>query len=384
MPDRKGRPASSGRPRDRRIDVLRGIALAMIFINHVPGTMFEHYTSRNFGFSDAAEGFVLISGTSAALAYSAGLSRRPLWDGVSRVWGRAWTLYLVHLMIMAWVIGLAAGMERLAGISSMMDKNNLQQLGTDMTGVLFGIPLMTHQLGYVNILPLYSVLLLAGPALIIAAMRWPRMTLGASVIVWALAGTFRLNLPNFPTKGGWFFDPLAWQLLFVLGILTGVALKHGHRWVPRRAWIFWPAAGYLVLSLVWLKWPAMMAAGNAALGKLATLGVPFWIRDFDKTFVALPRLLHVLSLAYVLSCLDIVKRLANSRVLAPVALLGRQALPVFALGTILSTVAQAFKAALPESALLDVGLIGAGLALQLALAWARDMHRKRHRGGYDG
>ena len=43
--------------RDHRLDIFRGLALMMIFINHVPGNVFEHLTSRNFGFSDAAEAF---------------------------------------------------------------------------------------------------------------------------------------------------------------------------------------------------------------------------------------------------------------------------------------------------------------------------------------
>lgn len=47
--------------RDTRIDVFRALALLTIFINHVPGTVFEHLTHRNFGFSDSAEAFVLIS-----------------------------------------------------------------------------------------------------------------------------------------------------------------------------------------------------------------------------------------------------------------------------------------------------------------------------------
>ena len=56
--------------RDPRLDVLRGLSLVMIFINHVPGNVYEKFTSRNFGFSDAAEGFVLMSGIAAGLAYS--------------------------------------------------------------------------------------------------------------------------------------------------------------------------------------------------------------------------------------------------------------------------------------------------------------------------
>lgn len=355
--------------------MLRGIALVMIFINHVPGTVYENYTSRNFGFSDAAEGFVMISGVSAALAYAGVLGKAPLWSGVSRLWGRAWLLYLVHLLIMAWVLGIAAGVQRFWGVTTLLDQNNLQYLNTDMTGVLVGIPLMTHQLGYVNILPLYAVLLLVAPLLIIAAAKAPGWTLAASVLAWVVVGQFRIDLPNFPSQGGWFFNPFAWQILFVSGILIGVSLRKGQRLVPARRWLFWLAVAYLVFSLVWLKWPPLMNAGNAFFGKLSTMGVPFYIRDFDKTYVALPRLLHILSLAYVLSCLGVVTWLSASRIMAPFTLMGRQALPVFALGTVLSTVAQAIKAVTPASALLDAGLIAAGVCLLAAMAWGRDRHR---------
>ncbi len=373
MPD----PSKASAPsrRDRRIDMLRGMALMMIFINHIPGTVYESYTSRNFGFSDAAEGFVLISGISAALAYSAGLRARPLWPGVARIWGRAWVLYLVHLFVMAWVIGIAAGVERFTGNPEMMSQNNLQYLQSDLPGVLVGIPILTHQLGYVNILPLYAVLLLAAPGLILAASRWPGATLAGAIAVWVLAGLFRLDLPNFPTKGGWFFNPLAWQILFVLGILTGLAIRRGARFVAVRGWLVVFSAGYLLLSLAWLKIPALTEAGNAWLGWVSTQGVPFFIRDFDKTYVALPRLLHILSLAYLLSVWPLIRDLANSPIMAPFVLLGRQALPVFAFGTILSTAVQAAKTLTPESIIIDGVMIALGLALQLALAWARDRHR---------
>ena len=56
--------------RDPRLDVFRGLCLVMIFINHVPGNVLEAFTNRNFGFSDAAEGFVFMSGVAAGLAYS--------------------------------------------------------------------------------------------------------------------------------------------------------------------------------------------------------------------------------------------------------------------------------------------------------------------------
>src|SRR6266853_3501877 len=51
------------------IDFWRGLALLMIFIDHVPENVFQHVTQKNFGFSDAAELFVFLSGVSVALAY---------------------------------------------------------------------------------------------------------------------------------------------------------------------------------------------------------------------------------------------------------------------------------------------------------------------------
>ncbi len=86
-------PARTSRGRDARLDALRGLALATIFVNHVLGTVLEAATLRNFGFSDAAEAFVLMAGVSAGLAYGPAFRRggEP-WAGLWCVWGRAWTL----------------------------------------------------------------------------------------------------------------------------------------------------------------------------------------------------------------------------------------------------------------------------------------------------
>lgn len=361
--------------RDRRIDVFRGIALAMIFINHVPGTIYETLTSRNFGFSDAAEAFVFISGTSAALAYAAIMSGPKLWPGVARIWARAWTLYLVHLMVTIWVIGITAATLRWGGDTTLMLRDNVQYLFKDLAGVLAGLPLMTHQVGYVNILPMYAVLLLACPALIIAGRSHPRLTLAGSVALWFASGTFLLDLPNFPTPGGWFLNPLSWQLLFVLGLLTGLALRKGERLIPRHPALIALSVGILILSLVWIKVPAFADSANAVMGKLATLGLPPVIRDFDKTYLSVPRLFHALALIYLMSALPAVRHLSNSRWIEPVALLGRQALPVFALGSILSFAARSVKLLAGDSFALDTALIVAGLMLMYALAWARETSR---------
>jgi len=318
---------------------------------------------------------VFLSGTSAALAYSAALAGPRLWPVVSRIWGRAWTLYMVHILITVWALGIAAATLRLGGAPALISQDNMQYLAGDMAGVLTGLPLMMHQWGYVNILPLYAALLLATPWLILVMLRWPRLLLAGSVLLWAAAGQFQMNLPNFPTAQGWFFNPFAWQLLFVLGLLTGLALKRGARFVPRDPRLVALSVAVLVVALLWLKWPGFGDAGNAVLGKLAAVGVPPWIRDFDKTGLAAPRLLHVLALVYLVSVLTGLQRLCASRWLAPLATLGRQALPVFALGTVLAFLGRAVLELGPASPGLDAAVILAGLTVLWLFADLRERSR---------
>lgn len=378
MPDASSHraPAPAAKSRDGRIDVLRGLALVMIFINHVPGTIFEHLTNRNFGFSDAAEGFVMISGISAALAYSEGLARAPIWPGIARIWRRAWTLYLVHLFLTFWAIAIVLGVWRFGGVLTLAMKDNFQFIFSDPYGVLIGIPTLGHQFGYVNILPMYAVLLLATPALILLARRWPLWTLAGSVTLWFVAGVNRIDLPAYPLPGGWFFNPLSWQLLFVIGILTGLAMKRGERFASaRRAWAI-AAWGFVILAAVWLKWDLIGRNAGAALGWASAHGAPWLFVAFDKTYVSLPRLLHVVALAYALSTLPGFRQLSDRPVLAPLAVMGRQALPVFAMGTLLSFAARAVKEiAFIPSPILDATLIAGGVVLMIAFAAFLDRKR---------
>lgn len=374
----KYRVAPAPKQRDGRIDVLRGLALVMIFINHVPGTAFEHLTNRNFGFSDAAEAFVMISGISAALAYSDGMARGPLWPGIAKIWRRAWTLYLVHLFLSFWAIAIVFATWRFGGSITLALKDNFQHLLSDPYGVLIGVPTLGHQFGYVNILPMYAVLLLATPVLLMAGSRWPLRTLAASVTLWFIAGTTRLDLPAYPLPGGWFFNPLAWQLLFVIGLLTGLAMKRGVRFVPVWRPLVMLCWGFVALAVIWLKWDTLGNFMNRNLGWASVNGVPWLFVAFDKTYVSLPRLLHVLALAYAVSTIPGFRRIADNPAVAPLAVMGRQALPVFAMGTLLSFVARAVKEiALVPSTGLDLALVSGGIVAMIVFAAFLDRKRQK-------
>jgi hypothetical protein len=359
--------------RDLRIDMLRGLALVMIFVNHVPGTIWETMTTRNFGFSDAAEGFVLLSGISAALAYGRLYARPQPVSARLRPWRRALTIWGVHLLVTFACIMIALVGLHTLGTETLASSHNLAPVMDDPLGTLPGVLSLGHQLGYTNVLPMYVVLLLATPFLLKLALRWPLRLMAASVALWAAAGLWKLNLPNMPLDGGWYFNPLSWQVLFVAGLLTGLALRDGRRFLPVSAWAVALAWGFLVLSVVWIKVPAIGETGGHLLWMLHEYGgLPGFFVGFDKTYVSPPRLLHFLALAYALSTLPSLRRLAGSPAARPLVTLGRHSLPVFATGTVLAYAAQVAKEAAGPSHLLDAILIFGGIALLYAFARWRD------------
>ncbi|MBQ1202651.1 MAG: OpgC domain-containing protein, partial [Loktanella sp.] len=179
--------------RDPRLDVFRGLALVMIFINHAPRNYLENFTNRNFGFSDAAEGFVFMSGIAAGIAYSGYFRRNDPMQGVTRVLQRVWTLYQVHIVITVLAIAVAAAAAHWFGAPDMMRRHGIWTLVRDPLGFLIGVPLLGHQIGYVNILPLYLVLLLLVPPVIWCALRWPLVVLGLSIATWFFAGVYGVN-----------------------------------------------------------------------------------------------------------------------------------------------------------------------------------------------
>ncbi|OCX66963.1 hypothetical protein BFP70_03840 [Thioclava sp. SK-1] len=358
--------------RDPRLDVFRGLALAMIYINHVPGQIYENLTSRNFGHSDAAEAFVFMSGTAAAMAYGPKLAAGLNLSTVQKIWGRSWLLYMIHIMLSIWAIAIFSTAALHFGGEGLMKKIALSPLAEQPLEFLIGIATLTHQLGYVNILPMYAVLLLATPFLIRIGQRTPLGLLGGSVAVWALVGQFRLNLPNSVFEGGWFFNPLSWQLIFTLGLLTGLAFRSHNRFVPIKRWLVMTCAAWLIFSAVWVNSDMLQKGLGHVIWQLREWDVPFYLVTFDKTYVGLPRLSHFLALAYILSLPGLIPKLAAHPAFAPLRLMGRHGLPVFAAGTALAILAQAIRYVAPGGVVQDTVLIWGGLAVLYGFAWLRE------------
>ncbi len=351
-------PAAASR--DLRLDVFRGLALITIFINHVPGNLFEHLTSRNFGFSDAAEAFVLMSGIAVGLAYSRGFSTGPLFEACLRVWRRAGTLYVAHIVSSIVAVALvAAGILHL-GTVEIISRINFTRFLDQPLQTMIGLPLLGHQLGYFNILPMYATLLLASPLYILVGLRSRAWLIAMAIAIWFLAGMFRINMPNYPNPGGWFFNPFSWQLIYAVGIAGGLSMREGQKLVEYKPWLFWACVAFLAASCAWVMLRAGALPGRAYL--------PFFIGDFDKTFLALPRFSHALALAYVLTNLSWVPSLLRLPVFRPVELMGKNGLAVFVTGSVLAIALQILRLRLETGFAQDAVLLGVGLLAQYGVA----------------
>lgn len=352
--------------RDTRIDVIRALALITIFVNHVPGNPFEQFSSKNFGFSDAAEAFVLISGISAALAYGLKFNGPMALPITLKVWRRAGVLYFAQLITTMATLALFSFFALRFAAPDLLGKINIGPVMAMTPESLIGIVTFGHQLGYNNILSMYAVVLLLLPALLFVS----RYSLGAMVAVsgaiWLSAGLWRVGPPNFPNDGVWFLNPLSWQFLFVIGLAAMVHVRRGGS-LPTNRWLIGGAAAYLLVSLAWVKLPLW--------GIDASMGLPAVLTGFDKTYLSLPRLAHVLAMAYLIAVLPTVSNLARLSEANPLAVMGRHALPVFVVGTILSMAAQAFRMTHQIGLVGDITIVVAGIAVQFALAYYIEWYR---------
>src|SRR5262249_27368028 len=222
--------AEATRTAGRRVDAIdfwRGFALLTIFIDHMPDNIFQHITLRNFGLSDAAELFVFLSGASVALAYGTRFFRGERRAAIKAIFRRALTLYWVQVLTSLIVIGLFAGAALYCDNDDLVeDADRNLVVSSPLTGISAMLVLL-HQLGNVNILPLYIVLLLIAPVLLGLARLNDWLMLLVSAALYAAVRMFEINLPNWPLPGGWYFNPFAWQLIFAIGLFVGRRIKGG-------------------------------------------------------------------------------------------------------------------------------------------------------------
>lgn len=359
MTDRLGPVGAVPRERDTRLDVFRAIALLTIFVNHVPGQYLEHLTHKNFGFSDSAEAFVLISGMSVGLAYGSRFAVGERLAVTLRILRRALTLYVAHIMTSVITFAIFAGGALWFGRPDLLSEINLRAVVDRTEQGVVSMVLLGHQFGYNNILSMYAVLFLMLPCFLWLYRRSAWLLIAVSGTLWLCAGVWQIAPSNFLDDGYWFLNPLSWQFLFVIGFV-GV-LRAKKKGFSRNPVLMAVAATYLVVSGLWV----VLAWWNIDF----SYGLPAVLTGFDKTFLSTTRLLHVLAGAYLVATIPVLSNWAALPLSHPLVAVGRHSLAVFIFGTILAMTGQVMMFVTGKNPIL--GTLYAILGIALHIAYAR-------------
>lgn len=338
------------RERIDAIDFWRGVALATIFINHIPGNVLGNFTPRNYGFSDSAEAFVFLSGMSVALAYGRLFKAETAVAAVSLM-RRAARLYGAHLALTLAALALYGAATHLTGHDGLLGEHGRGTPFADPIRGALGIVTLTHQIGYFNILPIYVVFLVLAPTLLALGLHSRWKMLAFSLGLYAAARWLGINLPSWPDPGVWYFNPMAWQLMFALGIFAGLAAKEGripfYSCVNRLAHLFTIGAALVVSNCLGLA-PGLVDAAGQFL-------------DWDKTQLGTIRIIDFLALAYVIYCSGVTSRLRLTPIYAAASTLGRHPLIVYCASSLMSAVGHILHETWTASPLFDVVFVAASI-----------------------
>jgi len=253
----------------------------------------------------------------------------------------------------------------------LLDWHNASAVFNDPVKTHVGLILLTHQLGYFNILPLYVVLVACAPLIAVCARYTPWLLLPASAALYIVTLSTGINLPSWPQAGTWFLNPMAWQFIYVLGFL--LAGKDGIGGIGRRyrKIFFFMGLPIVVLGVVIAVTHFSPQPDSVPSPKL------FFI--FDKTFLSPARLIDILALTAVFAgCFPFLMR----HFAVPVRLcsmLGRHSLYVFCVASLLSLAGQIVRFAYGGAVVTDAIMVSIGLAIMGIVAWLseqRDGARK--------
>lgn len=350
--------------RDLRLDLFRGLALWLIFLDHIPSNVVSWITIRNYGFSDATEIFIFISGYTAAFVYGRAMQERGLVVASARILKRVWQIYVAHIFLLmiylAEISYVAQGFENPLYAEEMKILDFFQQ--PDVT--IIQAMLLKFKPVNMDVLPLYIILLLLFPPILWLLQRKATLALAGSVVIYALVWEFNWNLRAYPS-GTWFFNPFAWQLLFVFGAwcALGGAVRLGR--VIRSPVTMVIAIVYLIFAFaVTMTWHFPRAA----------VYMPIWLAEIiypiSKTNLDVLRFAHFLALAaLVIRFLPRDWAGLKSAWLRPAILCGEHSLEIFCLGVFLAFAGHFAMVEISSKVAMQVAISVLGIVAMIAAAW---------------
>jgi hypothetical protein len=354
--------AMTNQGRDPRLDFFRGSAMFIIYIAHCRGNFLWDYIPARFGLSDAADMFVFLSGMAAAIAFGGTFVRQGMLLGTARILHRCWQLLIAHLGLFFTVAAVVAAGTRWFGDTDYVEVLKLQRFFSDTPGSLIGLFTLSYVPHYFDILPLYIVVLAMVPVAMLLARINPVLVPAASLALYVATNALGLNfLANADEQAEWYFNPLAWQLIF----FTGFALGRGWIVVPLDSKpLLWGSILMLVVGLA-------ISLPVAFEHVMWIDALRIWIMEHsNKTNLDPLQYGHFLASAYVAV---VILRGRETILLAPplrpFVKCGQQALAVFLSGMVLSHIGGMVFDHLGTGAAVQIAVNVVSFALLLVVAY---------------
>ena len=361
----------SGERRDLRLDACRGLALWLIFIDHIPGNSLAWLTPRNFGFSDMSEVFVFVSGYTCMLAYGGALREQGWLTIVTRALRRAWEIYaaflflLIAYFIVIWTVGSG---------SRYLDETNTKVFFENPGMALVHAAILQYTPLNTDILPTFVLLHLAFPIVLWLLISSAMVALAISLLFYLMVQALGWNVRVWPT-GELYFNPLAWQILFVFGAWYANEGALRLKTIVQSRAVLVLASLYLAFSLIIvLSWQIEPLEGFIpdAISRL--------IYPIYKSSLAPLRLLHFLALAILVSRLmpPDWHGLMKPWMMAMIRC-GENSLAIYCVGVLLSFVGFVILSQFSTTVVMQVVIGIGGIALMIAAAslmtWASKQDR---------
>jgi hypothetical protein len=366
-------PVGAGE-RELRIDLFRGLALWLIFIDHMSPDILTWFTIRSYGFSDAAEIFIFISGYTAAFVYGRAMRESGFVIATARILRRVWQIYVANVFLFTLFFAEIVYATRSFSNPLYTEEMGVNDFLKHPNVAIYQALLLRFRLLNMDVLPLYVVLMFFLPW-ILRLMQWrANVTLALSVALYVLAWKYDLHLTSYP-NGFWAFNPFFWQLLFVFGAWCALGGARRISWLILSPVTQWIAVVYVVLAFsVTMTWYFPQ------LGFLMPRRLEQWIYPISKTDLDVLRFAHFLALA------AITVRFVppgwpglKSPWLWPLILCGQHSLEIFCVGVFLAFVG--YFVLIESSAGLGLHFLAAmlGILMMTAVAWLNTWYKRSDR-----
>lgn len=300
-----------GDGRDVRIDVLRALCIVSMTAGHLAAGTIVDRASHPLVWVDGAAGFVACSGLVLGRVQRKVDARFGSIEAHRRLLRRAAMIWSIHVALC--VVALTA--REVAGTPAFFP--TVAALGGPVRA-LSGIATLQVQPDYLNVLPLYVLLLLAANgAVFLLRNRLGALCLALSVAAWGWTqvGTHLDGAPQL-WQSDTTFRVGAWQLLFVGGLVAGWHWNAVRSWCEDRRRTLVPAALGLTVAL-------------ALLGQAVRAGwSPSWFEPAFEKYRLRPGVV-VYALLAAIACYWVAGRLPHGPIWRGLARLGSRSLDCF-------------------------------------------------------